>query len=374
MGRKFGHKKEINLNPLSYNIGLAGLSGVGKTTLAMNVCKKLVGDDGYLMLDIGKESGHDCIEGIISETVDTWDKFEEVIDDIVENRTTDYADLKVVVIDTLDELYNLAEQECITQHNRKNPNKRVDTINSVAGGYGKGLDACIELVLNKIWELKEVGISFFVIAHTKSKDIEDVITGQTYQIITANMSQRYFNAIKTKLDFLGVAYIDRNIITEKTGRKDIKNKDITRNVVVSESRRISFRSDDYNVDCKSRFSDIASDIPLDADEFIKALTDAIKAEQSKSGKSFEEAKAEQEKSEIAKIKVIAEKSAKEKAEKEIANKLAEYKKQITDYIKANKTNIKILKPLLMKSKEFGYTKPMDVDTVENAEILISMIK
>ena len=370
MARKYGKKKEINLNPLSYNLAIAGLSGLGKTTLAFNVCEKLVGEDGYLMLDIGKESGHDCINGIVSETIDSWDTFEDVIEDIVDNRTTDYKELKVVVVDTLDELYALAEEEAIRLHNIKNPDKRVDSINSVAGGFGKGLDACIDLVLNRLWSLKEVGVSFFIIMHTKSKDIEDVVTGQTYQVITANMSQRYFNAIKTKLDFLGVAYIDRNIITEKTGRKDIvTKKDITRNKVVSESRRISFRSDDYNLDCKARFSDIVSDIPLDEDAFIKALTDAILAEQQKSGKSLEQTKEEQEKQEAEKLKKIAEEEEQKRIQKEVDSLVD----QITNYLKENKQDMTKLKPILVKTKEMGYSNPTEINTVEDAQTIINMI-
>ncbi len=371
MARKYGKKKEINVNPLSYNIGIAGLSGVGKTTLIKNVCEELVGEDGYLMLDIGKESGHDCINGIMSETVATWEDVEDVIDDIIDNRTTDYADLKVVVFDTLDELYMLAEEEAIRLHNNKNPDKRVDTINSVAGGFGKGLDACIEIVLDKIWSLKEVGISFIVIMHTKSKDVEDVVTGQNYQVITANMTQRYFNAIKTKLDILGVAYIDRNIITEKTGKKDIvTKKDITRNKIVSESRRISFRSDDYNLDCKARFPDIVSDIPLDATEFINAIQEAIKAEQSKSGKSFEETQKEQEKKEIEKLKVIKENEDKNKSEKELTS----YIDTIIEYIKNNRTsNMDSIKEIMAKCKEQGYSTPKDVTNLDFAKELVTSL-
>ena len=50
---------------------------------------------------------------------------------------------------------------------------------------------------------------------------------------------------------------------------------------------ICFRDDNFSVDSKSRFADIVDRIPLDADEFIKALTDAIKAEHDKGGRSYE---------------------------------------------------------------------------------------
>ena len=371
MARKFGKKKEISINPLDYNIGLAGISGVGKTTLIKNVCEKLVGDDGYLMLDIGKESGHDCIDGIISETVPDWDTLDEVLDDIVENRTSDYKDLKVVVFDTLDELFVLGEEETIRRYNKTVPaDKRATSINQVNGGFGKGLDACIDLILERIWSLKEVGISFIVIVHTKAKDVEDPITGQTYQVITANMTQRYFNAIKTKLDILGVAYIDREIIKEKIeGRKDIKGKDITRNVVAGEARKIAFRSDDYNLDSKCRFPQIVSEIPLDTDEFIKAIEDAIKAEQSKSGKSFEESKAEQEAAEAERLKELAKAEEDNRKQKELDEVIC----QIVEFIQANVKNPDKYKPVMAECKKYGASNPKELTNIEDAKAVAKLI-
>lgn len=370
MARKFGKKKEISINPLSYNIGLAGLSGVGKTTLIKQVCEELAGEDGYLMLDIGKESGHDCISGIISETAPDWDTVDEILEDIIDNRTTDYKDLKVVVFDTLDELFSIAEEEVIATWNRNPDNKKAMSINSVNGGFGKGLDAVIDLVLNRIWSLKDVGISFIVIVHTKAKDIEDPITGQTYQVITANMPQRYFNAIKTKLDILGVAYIDRDIITQKLGRKDIKGKEVTRNVVSGEARKISFRSDDFNLDSKCRFPNIVSEINLDSKEFIKAIEDAILSEQSKSGKTFEETKSEQDKAEAENLKQIA----KAEEDKRELKKLDKAISEITTFIKDNKSNMDLIKPILAASKEMGYDNPTKIDNIESANKILEMIR
>lgn len=320
MARKFGEKREICIDPLAYNIGLIGESGIGKSTVIKEVCEKLVGDDGYIALDIGKEDGHDAINGIVSAKIPDWATFKEFCDDVIENKLTDYKDLRVVILDTFDQLLEITEPEVIRMHNRANPDKpKITSIKAAFGGFMAGEDKAIQLVLDKLWELKAVGVSFIAIGHTKKKDVDDPITGESYSILTTNMSQRYFNALKTKLHFLGVAYIDREIVKQKTGKKNIVTKEEeVKGRVLSESRRISFRDDNYSVDSKSRFADIVDEIPLDADAFIKALKDAILAEHSKGGKSVEQSEKE-----LKETRKQQEKELAEKQKADAANKIDE---------------------------------------------------
>lgn len=276
---KFGKRNVVSKNVTDYNVAVLGISGVGKTTLMVETCHKLVGDDGYMILNLGKEDGISCIDGAIYENVETWKKFMEVTKDIIKNKKTDYPDLKIVVIDTIDQLFEIAEEETIRSYNAEKMGERgfkpVSSVNAAYGGYGAGLDYTIKLVLDAIWALKSVGVAVWMCGHTKTKDIVDPLTDQTYTTISANLSQKYFNAIKTKMHIVGMAVIDRDIVTESTGRKDINKKDITKNKIVSEARKIVFRDDNYGVDSKSRFADIVPEIPLDADAFIKAVQDAI---------------------------------------------------------------------------------------------------
>lgn len=287
---KFGKRNTISKKITDYSVNILGVSGIGKTTLMVNVCHKLVGDDGYIIFNMGKEDGISCIDGAIYENIETWKKLEEVSKDIIRNKDTDYPDLKIVVFDTIDQMFDLAEQETIRLHNIEKRNEKnftpITTINAAFGGYGAGLDYCCKLVLDKIWEFKKAGITVWMCGHTKTKDIVDPLTDQTYTTISANLSQKYFNAIKTKMHIVGMAVIDRSIETEAVGRKDIHNKEVTRNKIKSEARKIIFRDDNYGVDSKSRFADIVDEIPLDADEFIKAVQDAIyKAEKHKQDES-----------------------------------------------------------------------------------------
>lgn len=367
---KYGKKNEIKVDILKYNIGLIGESGIGKTTIIKEMVERLAGEDGYIFLECGKEDGADAINGIVYENVRDWETFEEIIDDIVDNKTTEYPALRTVVIDTYDQLLEIAKPEVISMHNRENPDKPVKSIKAAFGGYMAGEDKATEIVLDSLWRLKEVGVSFIIIGHVKQKEQEDVTSGQKYTSLTTNMSIRDFNAIKTKLHFLGVASIDREIIQEKTGKKDNKGKEITKGVVAKESRRITFRDDSYSIDSKSRFAEIAAEIPFNVDSLIKALEDAIKAEQSKSGKSFETAKAEQEKAEAENLKEIANKEK----DKRNSKKLEEIISEITDFIKENKSDMDKIKPILSASKEMGFDNPTKIDNIESASKILEMIK
>lgn len=377
---KFGRKNEIKINPLAYNFMLIGQSGIGKTTIIKEYCEKLAGSDGYMFLETGREDGQDAIEGINYITCDEWDGdydetlntmgFATFIDDVVENKASDWPDLKVVVIDTLDELFSIAEPEVIRMHNKEYPKKRVKSIKAAFGGFMAGEDKAIEIVEDKLWSLKKVGVSFVIIGHTKTRNQTDPITGEDYMQLTTNMSQRYFNALKTKVHFLGVASINREIVREKTGKKNVVTGQIeTKGVVKGETRRITFRDDNYVVDSKSRFADIVPEIPFDSDALIQAITDAIKSEQSKSDVAFDTAKKKQAKQEKELEKRVAEQEEQAKSQAAVDDVVS----QIVDFFTENKSDIAKIKPVLAAVKNLGYDNPKSIDNVEDANKILALI-
>ena len=361
MARKFGKKNNVSLNPLDANICLLGLPKIGKTTICKEIAEKLVGEDGYLFLEMNHENGHKYIEDIIYEEVPDWDAFVEIIDDIVDNRATDYIDLKVVFIDTLDNAIQLAEQESIRLWNKENPAKKTSAINAAWGGFMKGQDKAMELLQEQLFRLRTVGVAFSVIGHVRQTTITDPITNESYQQITSDISQRYFNQLKKNIDLVGIAYIDRELVKNKVNGKEVS-------VVKSETRKIKFRDDNYTVDSGSRMSQIVSEINFDADEFIKAMKDALEAEVRKGGKSVEERKVEDAEREAEELKRIAEKEASDKAKKE----LDEVINKIVDYVTANKTDMDKIKPILAKTKELGYEKPTDITDVKHAKAVLEV--
>ena len=280
MARKFGNRKSVSKNVNDYMVGIMAPSGWGKTTLMYETCEKLFGPDGYIVADMGDEDGTAAINDVAAEVIPTWKRFKEMVDDIVKNKDSDYADLKIIILDTLDATFEKAEEYTVKAWNQENIGqqgfKPASSINSVEGGFGKGLERTIETVKKEINRLAKVGIKVWWTAHVKEKDQTDLFTGTNYTTLTANMSMKYFNSIKNISHIIGFGYFDRTVEKQEVGEANVvTKKKKTRNAVLDETRKIKFRDDSMIADAKSRFANITDEIILDTDEFIKAITDAI---------------------------------------------------------------------------------------------------
>lgn len=373
----YGKKNHVKLDPLSYNIYIGGESKIGKTTTVMQICEKLAGEDGYLFAEVGQERGADAIEGINHVNCPCWDMpydddtnsigFEDIVSDICENKTTEYKSLRVFIIDTYDQLINIAEDKSISLYNRTGPEKKASTINAAWGGFGRGEKKAIELMLDAIARLREVGVSTIIIGHVKTKDVPDIVSGESYQILTSDQQQNYFNAIKKNMHIVAMACVDRQVVREKTGKKDFDGKEKTIGKITSEARVFKFRDDTYSIDAGGRFANIAHEVPLDADAFIEAVNNAILAEQAKSGKTLAQTQKEQN----AQAKKQAEKI---KAAEEANRASKELKETMSIIIEACKSNQNVAGKVMAECKKIGYDNPSLIQNIEDAKKLAEFAK
>ena len=368
MARKFGKKNHVKVDPFNYSLMLLGEPKIGKTSLLYEVAEKEVGEDGYIFVELFREHGADAIEGIVAEDIPTWEEWVEFVDDIVDKKSTDYKDLRVVFIDTYDQYIAMAENEAIRLWNRKNPDKRAETLNQSWGGFGSNKKVQ-DLMFEQTDRLEEVGVKVWWIGHCKTKDKKDIYSEETYQTLTSDQQQNHFNALKKNLHFLCMAYFDREMQKEKTGRRNIvTKKEEMKTTIKDETRKIRFRDDAFVVDCGSRFDQIEDEINLDADEFINAIKGAIRAEIESKGGSVDKRAKENAKEAEEEAERIAKQIEENKSAKELEMAIAD----IVTFFAENKNNSEMVKPILEACRELGYANPKEITDAEHAKIILAM--
>lgn len=276
----YGKKNVISTDLSRLVLGLLGEPGIGKSSTIYKMAEQEFGEDSYLLLDIGSEWGSEYIYGVVAEQTETFKKFLAVTNDIIKNKNTEYPNLKVVIIDTIDALFEIGEPYLVDLYNREHLGEKnfkpATTINAAEGGFMHGQDRLIEIVIDQIVKLRKAGVGVWYTGHVKRRSNDDAFTGETYDMITTNMSQRYFAAIRNKSHAIGIAYIDRTLTEQEIGKENpITKEKKTITKVVSESRKVKFRDDSYTADSKSRLANITEEVLLDADEILQALRDAI---------------------------------------------------------------------------------------------------
>lgn len=296
--RRIGKLREVKVDIANYSFLINGVAGVGKTTTVSEIAVKKYGVDGYLLLTIGAEPMPEHIGNIYNERVADWSDLEDAIESICEYKNEDYPDLRIVGIDSIDEIFRLAENEVILKHNRKYPDKRTETIKSAFGGYQAGENMVINMVIETIFKLKDYNICPWFIGHTKTKNKVDQISEIEFEQITSNLDNKYYTAIKDKVSVVMCAYMEREMSDLQDVKDAFTKKNKTVGKIASEKRMVTFRDEEYAIDVKSHLKHIVSKCELDSDIIIKELEDAIRKQAEifhgvKTDEQIEEIKVEQ---------------------------------------------------------------------------------
>jgi hypothetical protein len=277
---KLWGKNEVKVDIASYMHYIRGVKKVGKTTLFNDIISIMSKGDMSkgLLISLGDEDGYKTLEGLMVAKASKWADLTGIIDELVENKKDN--DFDFIALDTVDELFNIATDEVLRLHKKKN-NKVAETLNSAFGGYGAGREKLKELVRDQIARIKNAGYGIFAIGHTKLRNVKEKGTDEEYQQLTTSLNFDYDSVIADKADIVATISISKDII-------DVKDVTIGGNTkqigsIGGVTRWIHFRDDNFNVDCGARFGDIIDKVELSAENYIKAVTDAIKS--SSNGKS-----------------------------------------------------------------------------------------
>ncbi len=280
--RKYGKKNEVKIDIANYSYLLNGVAGIGKTTLAVELGQKLYGDEGLFLITIGEEPTADHIGGAFGDVAKDWSALEDLVNYLIKEKK-EFPETRMIGLDTVDELFRVAEDQVIKEFNASvsDISKRVKSIKQAYGGYQAGENKVVDKVVTTVFKLREAGYGLFFIGHTKQKNKKDILTDIEYEQLTSNLDNKYYNAIKDKVNVVACAYVERKINDIETVRDAFAKKDKQVGKLTEEKRVISFRDEEYAIDVKSHFEYIEPKIEFSTDNFIEAITEAIKKQSEK---------------------------------------------------------------------------------------------
>jgi len=273
--RKIGSKTTVATGFADYSYMLNGIAGIGKTTTAVEIGQKLYGEDGVLLLTVGEEPKPEHMGNVLNEVAKDWKDFSEIIKLLVKYKKEDYPELRMVAMDTTNEIFRIAEDYMVSEYNNANPTKKVASIKAAYGGFQAGENLVVDLVIRTIFPLRNAGICPFFIGHTKKKNIKDPQTDIEYEVTTSDLDSKYYNAIKDRVAIVGCAYVEREMNDIQTVKDAFTKKDKKVGRIQSEKRVLAFRDEEHAIDNKSHLKFIDAKVDFTTDSFIKAIEDAI---------------------------------------------------------------------------------------------------
>ena len=281
MARKFGHTYRLSKNFEDYSYIINGIGGIGKTTMVYEIGKLITGsNEGTFIITCGVENKPKHIDDAFGDVAPDFKTFTEIVKELCENKV-EYPDTKFVAIDSMDEFARITENYVVAEWNKTcDINDRAKSISQAYKGFQKGESRACDLMLNQIMKLQDAGYSLLLVGHTKTKLKEDVITKIQFEQLTCNLDNKYYNALKDKVNLVAMCYTE-NVVDNVEEKKNAFTKKMNKIGQLTDRKRVMVFADTENaVDCKSHFPYIVAKVDFGAENFIKAVRDALE-EQSK---------------------------------------------------------------------------------------------
>ena len=274
--RKFGKTYQMSKKFEDYSYIINGVGGIGKTTLVYEIGKLVTGsNEGTFIITCGGENKPKHIHDAFGDVAPDFKTFVAIVKELCTNREA-YPYTKFVAIDSLDEFARIAENYVVAEWNATcDINERAKSIAQAYKGFQKGESRACDLMIQQVMKLQDAGYSILEIGHTKTKSKSDVITQVQFEQLTCNLDNKYYNALKDKVNLVAMCYFE-HVIDNVEEKKNAFTKKMDKvGELVDRKRVMVFADDDNAIDCKSHFEYITHKIDFDAKGFVEAVEEAI---------------------------------------------------------------------------------------------------
>lgn len=275
--RKFGKTYKMSEKFEDYSYIINGVGGIGKTTVVYEIGKLITGsNEGTFIITCGGENKPKHIPDAFGDIAPDFKTFVAIVKELCTNKEA-YPDTKFVAIDSLDEFARITEAYVIAEWNATcDINERAKSIAQAYKGFQKGESRACDLMIQQVVKLQEAGYSLLEIGHTKTKSKTDVISQVQFEQLTCNLDNKYYNALKDKVNLVAMCYFE-HVIDNVEEKKNAFTKKMDKvGELVDRKRVMVFADDDNAIDCKSHFEYITHKIDFDAKGFVEAVEEAIK--------------------------------------------------------------------------------------------------
>ena len=266
-----------------YDYVILGVGGVGKTTLAYELGKKITGsDEGTFIITCGAENEPMHINGAFGETDRTFEELAECVKYLCEHKD-EYPHTKFVAIDSIDEYVRIACDAVVREWNRicdktGDTASKAKSVAQAYKGFQNGVDRAVDLIIKQIVKLKDAGYHLLYIGHTKVKSSTDVMQENTkFDQLTCSVQPKFYTAIKDKANLAVMCYFENEIVGIKEEKNPFNKKMEKKGTLVNKKRVMLFTDNSNTVDTKTHFEYIVNKADMSADNLIKAVEDAIAA-------------------------------------------------------------------------------------------------
>ena len=274
--RKFGKTYKMSEKFEDYSYIINGVGGIGKTTLVYEIGKLVTGsNEGTFIITCGGENKPKHIPDAFGDVAPDFKTFKAIVKELCDNKEA-YPYTKFVAIDSLDEYARIVEDYVVAEWNAScDISERAKSIKQAYKGFQGGENRATSLLIQQVMKLRDAGYSLLEIGHTKTKTKEDVTTKIQFEQLTCNLDNKYYNALKDKVNLVAMCYFE-HIIENVEEKKNAFTKKMNKvGELVDRKRVMVFADDDNAIDCKSHFEYIAHKIDFTAEGFVNAVEEAI---------------------------------------------------------------------------------------------------